>query len=125
LDILPQIGPIQTWIRELLGYTSPRQFRLPDLRSLPGAIVLLGFVLYPYVYLSTRIMFATQAASLLEAARILGETGRGVFLRVALPMARPAIAIGVSLALLEALNDIGASEFLGVQTLTVSVYTTW
>ncbi|HLT99575.1 MAG TPA: iron ABC transporter permease [Burkholderiaceae bacterium] len=125
LDILHPIGPVQTWIRELLGYTSPRQFRLPDLRSLPGAIVLLGFVLYPYVYLSTRIMFATQAASLMEAARILGETGRGVFLRVALPMARPAIAIGVSLALLEALNDIGASEFLGVQTLTVSVYTTW
>lgn len=125
LDILHPIGPVQSFIRELLGYTSPRQFRLPDLRSLPGAIVLLGFVLYPYVYLSTRIMFATQAASLLEAARILGETRRGVFFRVALPMARPAIAIGVSLALLEALNDIGASEFLGVQTLTVSVYTTW
>src|SRR5690554_3112794 len=125
LDILHPIGPVQTFIRELLGYTSPRQFRLPDLRSLPGAIVLLGFVLYPYVYLSTRIMFATQAASLLEAARVLGESGRGVFFRVALPMARPAIAIGVSLALLEALNDIGASEFLGVQTLTVSVYTTW
>ncbi len=125
LDILHPIGPVQTWIRELLGYTSPRQFRLPDLRSLPGAIVLLGFVLYPYVYLSTRIMFATQAASLMEAARVLGETSRGVFFRVALPMARPAIAIGVSLALLEALNDIGASEFLGVQTLTVSVYTTW
>lgn len=125
LDILHPIGPVQTFIRELLGYTSPRQFRLPDLRSLPGAIVLLGFVLYPYVYLSARIMFATQAASLMEAARVLGESGRGVFLRVALPMARPAIAIGVSLALLEALNDIGASEFLGVQTLTVSVYTTW
>src|SRR5690606_3029195 len=58
LDILHPIGPVQTWIRELLGYTSPRQSRLPDLRSLPGAIVLLGFVLYPYVYLSTRIMFA-------------------------------------------------------------------
>ncbi|NLC35692.1 MAG: iron ABC transporter permease [Alcaligenaceae bacterium] len=125
LDILHPIGPVQTLIRDLLGYTSPRQFRLPDLRSLPGAIVLLGFVLYPYVYLSTRIMFATQAASLMEAARVLGESSRGVFFRVALPMARPAIAIGVSLALLEALNDIGASEFLGVQTLTVSVYTTW
>lgn len=125
LDILHPIGPVQTLIRELLGYSSPREFRLPDLRSLPGAIVLLGFVLYPYVYLSTRIMFATQAASLLEAARVLGESGRGVFWRVALPMARPAIAVGVSLALLEAMNDIGASEFLGVQTLTVSVYTTW
>lgn len=125
LDLLHPIGPVQTVIRELLGYDSPRQFRLPDLRSLPGAIFLLGFVLYPYVYLSTRVMFATQAASLLEAARILGATGQSAFFRVALPMARPAIAVGVSLALLETLNDIGASEFLGVQTLTVSVYTTW
>lgn len=125
LDILHPIGPFQSLIRDLLGFSSPREFRLPDLRGLPGAIFLLGFVLYPYVYLSTRVMFATQAASLLEAGRILGLSGRGVFLKVALPLARPAIAVGVSLALLETLNDIGASEFLGVQTLTVSVYTTW
>lgn len=125
LDILHPIGPVQSLIRDLLGYDSPRQFRLPDLRSLGGAIFLLGFVLYPYVYLSTRAMFATQAASLLEAARVLGESSRSVFFRVALPMARPAIAVGLSLALLETLNDIGASEFLGIQTLTVSVYTTW
>lgn len=125
LDLLHPIGPIQSLIRDLLGYSSPREFRLPDLRSLGGAIFLLGFVLYPYVYLSTRAMFATQSASLLEAARIMGESGRSVFFRVALPMARPAIAVGVSLALLETLNDIGASEFLGVQTLTVSIYTTW
>lgn len=125
LDILHPIGPVQTLLRDLLGYDGPRQFRLPDLRSLPGAVFLLGFVLYPYVYLSTRVMFSTQAASLLEAARVLGESGRRTFFRVALPMARPAIAVGVSLALLETLNDIGASEFLGVQTLTVSVYTTW
>lgn len=125
LDILHPIGPVQSLIRDLLGYSSPRQFRLPDLRSLPGAIFLLGFVLYPYVYLSTRAMFATQAASLLEAARVLGATQRSVFYRIALPMARPAVAVGVSLALLETLNDIGASEFLGIQTLTVSIYTTW
>lgn len=125
LDLLHPIGPVQTVVRELLGYDSPRKFRLPDLRSLPGAIFLLGFVLYPYVYLSTRAMFSTQAASLLEAARTLGANGRSAFFRVALPMARPAIAVGVCLALLETLNDIGASEFLGVQTLTVSVYTTW
>ncbi|MCD0503484.1 ABC transporter permease [Bordetella petrii] len=125
LDLLHPIGPIQTAIRTLLGYDSPRQFRLPDLRSIYGAIFVLGFVLYPYVYLSTRVMFMTQAASLLEAARTLGAGRVGVFLRVALPLARPAIAVGASLALLETLNDIGASEFLGVQTLTVSVYTTW
>ena len=70
-------------------------------------------------------MFMTQAAAMIEAARILGQTPYGVLRRVALPLARPAIAVGVSLALLETLNDIGASEFLGVQTLTVAVYTTW
>ncbi|MFY1864125.1 ABC transporter permease [Achromobacter xylosoxidans] len=125
LDLLHPIGPIQSGIRALLGYDSPRQFRLPDLRSIYGAIFVLGFVLYPYVYLSTRVMFMTQAASLLEAARTLGAGRYAVFFRVALPLARPAIVVGVSLALLETLNDIGASEFLGVQTLTVSVYTTW
>jgi len=125
LDLWHPIGPIQTAIRALLGYDNPRQLRLPDLRSIYGAIFVLGFVLYPYVYLSTRAMFMTQAASLLEAARTLGAGSLAVFTRVALPLARPAIAVGVSLALLETLNDIGASEFLGVQSLTVSVYTTW
>jgi len=125
LDLWHPIGPIQTAIRAILGYDSPRQFRLPDLRSIYGAIVVLGFVLYPYVYLSTRAMFMTQAASLLEAARTLGAGRLAVFTRVALPLARPAIAVGVSLALLETLNDIGASEFLGVQSMTVSIYTTW
>jgi iron(III) transport system permease protein len=125
LDLLHPIGPIQGAVRAVLGYDSPRQFRLPELRSLPGAIFVLGFALYPYVYLSTRAMFMTQAANVLEAARTLGAGRAGAFWRVALPMARPAIAVGLSLALLETLNDIGASEFLGVQTLTVSVYTTW
>lgn len=125
LDILHPIGPVQSALRFILGYDSPRDFRLPDLRNLPGAIVLLGFVLYPYVYLTTRSMFATQAASLLEAARLLGHGAWSTFFRVALPMARPAVAVGISLVLLETLNDIGASEFLGIQTLTVSIYTTW
>lgn len=125
LDLWHPIGPIQSVMRDLLGIDSPRDFRLPDIRNLPGAIFLLGFVLYPYVYLSTRLMFLTQAAGMIEAARILGEKPFGVLTRVALPLARPAIAVGLSLALLETLNDIGASEFLGVQTMTVAVYTTW
>lgn len=125
LDLLHPIGPIQEVIRYLLGYTSPREFRLPDLRSMGGAILLLGLVLYPYVYLTMRAMFISQPAHLLEAARTLGMGATGAFFHVALPMARPALAVGVSLALLETLNDIGASEFLGVNTLTVTVYTTW
>ncbi|MGE5865946.1 MAG: ABC transporter permease [Rhizobacter sp.] len=125
LDLLHPIGPVQGAIRWMLGFDSPRDFRLPDLRSMPGAIFVLGFVLYPYVYLTARAMFLTQPANLLDAARSLGETRWGAFLRVGLPLARPALMVGLSLALLETLNDIGASEFLGIQTLTVAIYTTW
>ncbi len=125
LDLSHPLGPLQTVLRAMLGYDSPRDFRLPDLRSLPACIVLLGLVLYPYVYLTVRAMFALQAASLVEAARSLGVGGAALFVRVALPLARPAIAVGAALVLLETLNDIGASEFLGVKTLTVAVYTTW
>jgi iron(III) transport system permease protein len=125
LDILHPVGVVQTAIRSLMGIDSPRDFRLPDIRSMAGCIVLLGFVLYPYVYLTTRAMFLMQSANVIDVARTLGLSRRAVFLRVALPLARPAVAIGVSLALLEALNDVGAAEFLGVRTLTVSVYTTW
>ena len=125
LDLLHPIGPVQGAIRWALGYESPRDFRLPDLRSLPGAVFVLGFVLYPYVYMTARAMFMTQPAHLLEAARTLGASRAGAFFRVALPLARPALAVGLSLALLETLNDVGASEFLGVNTLTVAVYTTW
>lgn len=125
LDLLHPLGPVQGTLRWLLGYDSPRDFRLPDIRHLAGCIVLLSLVLYPYVYLTTRALFMTQAASLLEAGRSLGAGPVAVFFRVALPLARPAIAVGVVLVLLETLNDIGASEFLGVQTLTVAIYTTW
>ncbi|MEX2661568.1 MAG: iron ABC transporter permease [Vicinamibacterales bacterium] len=125
LDVLHPVGPVQTALRALLGFDSPRDFRLPDVRSMAGCIILLGFVLYPYVYLTARAMFLMQASNLIDAARTLGSGRTGVFFRVALPLARPAVAVGVSLALMEALNDIGASEFLGVRTMTVSIYTTW
>lgn len=125
LDILHPIGPVQSGLRALLGLTSPRDLWFPDVRSMGGCILLFGFVLYPYVFLSTRAMFLMQAASLMEVSRTLGASRTRVFFSVALPLARPAIAVGTSLALMEALNDIGASEFLGVQTLSVSIYVTW
>ena len=125
IDVLHPINPLQTAIRALLGFDSPRQFRLPDLRNLGGAIMLLSSVLYPYVYASVRAMFSTQSANLIEAARNLGASSWEVFFKVALPLARPALAAGLTLALLETLNDIGASEFLGISTLTVAIYTTW
>lgn len=125
LDVLSPLGPVQGMLRWLLGYSSPREWRLPDIRSMWGAVLVFGFVLYPYVYLTSRAMFLTQAANLVEVSRTLGVGRSGVFWRVALPLARPAIAVGVSLALMEALNDVGAAQFLGVRTMTASVYTTW
>ncbi|WP_196259478.1 ABC transporter permease [Pelagibacterium limicola] len=125
LDILSPLGAIQGGIRWMLGYSSPREFRLPDIRAMWGAILIFGFVLYPYIYLTTRAMFLTQAANVVEVARTLGVKRSGIFWRVALPLARPAIAVGVSLALMEALNDVGATQFLGVRTMTASVYSTW
>jgi iron(III) transport system permease protein len=98
---------------------------LPNLRSLPGAIIVIGLVLYPYVYLSARAMFQLQSAEFAEAAKTLGASRWNVFWRVSLPMARPALAVGVALVSLETLNDVGASEYLGVRTLTVSIFTTW
>ncbi len=125
LDLLHPIGPVQTMIRSVLGFSSPQQLRLPDIRSIAGCIILLSFVLYPYVYVTARAMFLMQAASFIDVSRTLGVGRHAVFWRVALPLARPAIAVGAGLALMETINDIGASEFLGVRTLTVSIYSTW
>ncbi|MBB5220454.1 iron(III) transport system permease protein [Amaricoccus macauensis] len=125
LDLLHPIGPVQTTLRAWLGIASPRDLRLPDIRSMGGCILLLGLVLYPYVYLPVRAVFLMQSGDPLAAARTLGRGPLASFVAVALPLARPAIAAGTALALMEAMNDIGAAEFLGVRTLTVSVYTTW
>ncbi len=125
LDLLHPVGPVQDALRALLGVTGAGVLPVPDVRSMGGCILLLSFVLYPYVFMPTRALFLMQAGGLLEAARMLGAGRRGVFFRVALPLARPAIALGASLALMETLNDIGASEFLGVRTLSVSIYATW
>ncbi|MFC7399730.1 ABC transporter permease [Chelatococcus sp. GCM10030263] len=125
LDLLHPIGPVQSLLRAVLGLSSPRDLNFPDIRSMPGCILLLSFVLYPYVYGTARAAFLLQARGVIEAAHSLGAGRFATFVRIAAPLARPAVAAGVSLALLEALNDIGASEFLGVRTLTVSIYATW
>ena len=125
VDILDALGPAQAALRAIFGWRSAADYWFPNVRSLPGAILLFGFVLYPYVYLAARAMFQTQGSLFTEAARMLGAQPWRLARRITLPLARPAIAVGVSLALLETLNDIGASEYLGVQTLTLSIFTTW
>lgn len=125
VDLLDFFGPVQSWLRAVTGFERRVEYWFPEPRSHAGAILLLGLVLYPYVYVPVRALFATQAASVLEAGRLLGASPAALLGRIALPLARPALLAGLTLALLETLNDIGASEYLGVRTLTVSIYTTW
>lgn len=118
-------GPVQQLVRDLGGYENSTQYWFPELRSTGGAIFLLSLVLFPYVYLPARLSFQSLGTSMLDVARVLGAGPVRLFLKVALPAARPAIAVGVILALMETLNDIGAVEYLGVRTLTFSVFDTW
>jgi len=123
VDLFDALGGAQALLGRLFGL--PASAQIVTIRSLGGAIFVMGFVLYPYVYVAARAMFQTQSATLIEVARTLGATRLMLMRHVALPLARPALAVGLSLALLETLNDIGASEYLGIRTLTISIFTTW
>ncbi len=124
-EFLDFTGPVQSALRTLFGYHSIRDYWFPDIRSLGGSVLVLSSVLYPYVYLSVRAAFGLQGRYATEAARTLGASPLRIFLSVQLPMARPAIIIGLALVMMETLNDIGAVEYLGVRTLTFAIYETW
>lgn len=123
-DLLDHPGPVQTWLRAVFEF-GPRDYWFPEVRSLPGAAIMLILVLYPYVYLLARAAFLNQTAAALDVARTLGAPSRRVFFRVALPMARPAIATGVALTLMETVADFGVVHHFGVQTLATGVYKAW
>jgi iron(III) transport system permease protein len=123
-DFLQFAGPVQSALREAFGWTRADYF-FPEVRSLGGAIVLFVFVLYPYVYLTARVAFIERAGGMLEAARTLGLGPWRSFLRVSVPLARPAVAAGTTLALMETLADYGAVSYFGVQTFTTGIYRAW
>ncbi|HEV2573827.1 MAG TPA: iron ABC transporter permease [Beijerinckiaceae bacterium] len=125
VEVLGPFGPAQMALRGVTGWRSAADYWFPEVRSLGGAVFVLGFVLFPYVYLTALVMFRAQNFTLVESARVFGASTWRVLRDIVLPMARPAVAAGLALVLLEALNDIGAAEYLGVQTLTLSVFTTW
>ena len=125
IDVLHPIGPVQSALRAALGIQQVRGLILPDIRSMGGCILIMGFALYPYVYLTTRAALMVPAAEAIDAARGMGARGWILLWRVTLPMAAAAIGAGLGLAAMEVLADVGASEFLGVRTLTVAVYVTW
>lgn len=124
-EFLEYYGAVQRGLRGLFGWRSAIDYWFPNVRSLPGAIVLLTLVLYPYVYLLVRTAFLEQAVCTLEASRVLGCNPWRGFRKVALPLARPAIAAGVALALMETLSDFGTVQYFGVETFTTGIYRTW
>lgn len=125
VEFFSYTGPLQLIIRYLGGYQTARDYWFPDIRNVTGTAIILSLVLYPYIYLTVRSSFRLQGARLMEAARMAGVPPLGILLKITIPLARPAIILGVSLALMEAINDIGAMEYMGVETLTFSVFSTW
>ena len=125
LELFDYSGVVQTALRDLFGWRNAQDYWFPDIRSLGGAIFFMSVVLYPYVYITARASFLAQSICVIEVSRTLGRSAAETFWQIALPLARPALAAGVALALMETLNDIGAVEFFGVDTLTVAVYSTW
>lgn len=123
-DFLQVTGPVQTLLRDLTGW-GWRDYWFPNIRSLGGAVFVLTAALYPYVYVLARAAFAEQSVCALEVSRTLGCTPFGAFRRVGLPLARPAIAAGVALVLMETLADFGAVAYFELRTFTTGIYRAW
>ncbi len=123
-DFLQFVGPVQTVLRETFGW-SHGDYWFPDIRTLPGAMLMFVCVLYPYVYLLARSAFLERASGMLEAARTLGMGPWRAFFAVSLPLARPAIVAGVALALMETLADYGTVAYFAVNTFTTGIYRAW
>jgi iron(III) transport system permease protein len=117
-------GPLQRVVRATVPSLAD-EFLYLDVMNIGMATLIFGFVLYPYVYLVSRASFARQSATLLEAARTLGHGPAATFRRVALPLARPAMAAGVGLVAMEVLNDYGTVKYYGVQTFTTGIFRSW
>lgn len=117
-------GPLQVWIRETFDVRFG-DYWFPNVRSLAGAVAMLSFVLYPYVYLLSRTAFLEQSVCVLEVSRTLGASPWQAFTRVAMPLARPAIIAGLSLVLMETLADYGTVQYFGVSAFTTGIFRTW
>lgn len=124
-DLLEFAGPIQGALRALFDWQTKRDYWFPDIRTMGGAISMLSLVLYPYVYAMARAAFLEQSVCVLEVSRTLGSGVWRAFFSVALPLARPAIAVGLTLAMMETLNDFGTVDYFAVRTLTRGVFDVW
>ncbi|MAM88100.1 ABC transporter permease [Allohahella sp. A8] len=124
-DLLQYAGPIQLSLRAFFGWERAADYWFPHIRSLGGAVIMFALVLYPYVYLTCRTALLEQSDNLMLASRVLGAGPARIFFRILLPICRPALAVGLSLVLMETLNDYGTVSYFAVQTLTAGLYDTW
>ena len=125
VDFLEYAGPIQTALRESFGWATARDYWFPDIRTRGAATLVMSVALYPYVYILARAAFREQSGAGYEVARALGAGPVARFWRVGLPLARPAIAAGVAVVMMETVNDFGTVDFFGVQTLTTGIFSVW
>ncbi|MDO6524407.1 iron ABC transporter permease [Motilimonas sp. 1_MG-2023] len=124
-ELLDFAGPVQSVLRDVFGWQTARDYWFPNIRSLGGAIVIIASVLFPYLYLLARTSFLEQSVTLMQSAQLLGKTPLQAFCRISLPLARPAIAVGLSLIAMETLADFATVNFFAVNTLTRAVFDTW
>jgi len=125
VDFLGYAGPVQAGLREVFGWQDARDYHFPRIRSRGGAVIVLASALFPYVYLLARAAFREHSGACHEIARTLGAGPAARLLRVGLPLARPAIAAGTAVVMMETVADFGTVEFFAVQTLTTGIFTTW
>ncbi len=125
VEFLGFTGPVQSALRPLIGAETLRDYWFPDIRSNWGAVIVLSSVLYPYVYVACRAFFLMQSTSLNIAARTLSAGGMRTFFAITLPLSRPPLVVGVTLAMMEVVNDLGAVQYFGVNSITAIIYSTW
>ena len=125
VDFLEYAGPVQTALRELFGWTNAKDYWFPQIRTRGAATLVLSLALFPYVYILARAAFREQSGAGYEVARALGAGPIARFWRVGLPLARPAIAAGVAVVMMETVNDFGTVDFFAVQTLTTGIFSVW
>lgn len=125
VDFLEYAGPVQTALRGIFGWQSARDYWFPEVRSRGSAILVLSGALFPYVYLLARAAFREQSGSAYEVARALGAGPFSRFFRLGLPLARPAIAAGAAIAMMETVSDFGTVDYFAVQTLTTGIFSVW
>ena len=121
-DFFEYAGPVQSALRATFGWQTPRDYYFPEIRSLGGAVLVMASVLYPYIYMVTRIAFRLTPASLFEIALVHNKSQ---FWYVGLPLARPAIVAGLALVMMEVVSDFGTVEYFTVQTITLGIFNVW